>query len=76
MVISLRLTPYGDGCRAKVLLKFVVDAEVSDRVVKPVHLVHHSSGVLSFPLQPFMGVSHFEAVIRKPLKFCVGALCG
>ena len=51
----------GDGGTAKVLLKFVVEAEVADGVVDDVHLVHDSSGILSLPLQPFRRVSHFKA---------------
>ena len=73
---ELVLVPsYGDGCGAKVLLKLVVDAEVADGVVEPVHLAHDSSGVLSFPLQPFRWVPHLRAVIRKNyiLKLSVGA---
>ena len=51
----------GDRGTAKVLLKFVVEAEVADGVVDDVHLVHDSAGILSLPLQPFRLVSHFLA---------------
>ena len=53
----------GDDGTAKVLLKFVVEAEVADGVEDDVHLVHNSSGILSLPLQPFRRVSHFKAEI-------------
>jgi hypothetical protein len=48
-----------DGVTAKVFLKFVVEAKVSDGVVDEVHHVHDSSAILSLLMQHFRRVSHF-----------------
>ena len=60
-VVFVLVPTDGNGGAAKILLKIVKEFQVVHGVVQDVQLIHHSSGVLPFPLQLFSWVSHFTA---------------